>query len=69
LQPKEIEELQKWFKSVDRDNSGKISKDELARMTLPGQEGAAWKGNFFLLIHDTDPLKGERWVNWVQRSY
>jgi len=44
LQPKELEELQKWFKSVDRDNSGKINTDELSRMTLPGQEGAAWKG-------------------------
>eukprot|EP01087_Luapelamoeba_hula_P008426 TRINITY_DN20_c0_g1_i3.p1 TRINITY_DN20_c0_g1~~TRINITY_DN20_c0_g1_i3.p1 ORF type:complete len:431 (+),score=93.26 TRINITY_DN20_c0_g1_i3:69-1295(+) len=44
LNPQQLEELQKWFRQVDKDRSSKIDQNELASMTLPGEQGAPWRG-------------------------
>lgn len=36
LQQREIQELQMWFRSVDRDNSGSITAHELQMVTFGG---------------------------------
>ena len=41
ISPQNVPVLQQWFKSVDKDNSGKISAQELAGMTFPGAPGSS----------------------------
>lgn len=54
MQPTEIQQLQQWFMSMDRDRSGSIAAHELAQATFFGQPMGLIAAKKFIQAFDKD---------------